>query len=89
MSDLSVPPTSSNSANVLKRVFAYLFWSRDPDVQTTLYFSLFLVVFPLAAVIWYLIGKGALLLSPAMLMMFASGVLAFRGAKHIERRRGV
>lgn len=60
--------------------------SGDPDVQTTIYFSLFLLVFPIVACLWNL-WFGVVLVSIPLVLMLCCGLLSFRAARVIEERR--
>jgi hypothetical protein len=60
--------------------------SGDPDVQTTIYFSLFLFVFPIVAFLWNL-WSGVMLVSIPLVLMLCCGLLSFRAARAIEKRR--
>jgi len=61
--------------------------SNDPDVQTAIYFSLFLVVFPVVVIVWDLLS-GQIMISIPLVLMFCCGLLSFRAARAIENRRG-
>ena len=61
------------------------FKSKNKKVQTTIYFSLFLIVFPIVAFFWNLWG-GRILISPPLVLMVCCGLLSFRAAKEIEKQ---
>ncbi|MCP4744710.1 MAG: hypothetical protein GY874_01010 [Desulfobacteraceae bacterium] len=60
--------------------------SNDPEIQDTIYFSLFLVVYPIVVTIWYL-WTGHILVSIPLILMLCCGLLSYRAARAIEKRR--
>lgn len=61
------------------------FKSKNKKVQTTLYLSLFLIVFPIVAFslsLW----EGRILISPPLVLMACCGLLSFRAAKEMEKK---
>ena len=59
--------------------------SKNKKIQTTLYFSLFLIVFPVVTFFWN-IWFGRILVSPPLVLMICCGFLSFRAAKTIEKK---
>ncbi|MHC8381876.1 hypothetical protein [Pseudomonas sp. LB3P14] len=74
-----------NIAEDAAKLLRYL-KSDNKDVQTILYFSLFLCVFPFVAFFGYLLA-GIIIISLPLVLMFCCGVLCFRAAKAIEGGR--
>jgi len=63
--------------------FFRYFKSSNKNIQTTLYFSLFLCVFPIVAFLGYLWDR-TIIVSIPLVLMFCCGLLSFRAAKAIE-----
>ncbi len=61
--------------------------SNDPDIEVTIYFSLFLVIFPIITFIWYL-WSAQILISIPLILMIGCGLLSYRAARAIETMRG-